>query len=72
MDSDTWFCGHVCMAARKMHIALRRTQNGLAWFDFMADRAIEVPSAGDEKSTLKAACEALVNYLNPPCQTQSQ
>jgi len=65
-DEQFWFCGHICMSAKRLGFRIERQGRGPYNYRFRDswDRPItEYVSAETEKETLKLACEKLVERL---------
>ena len=67
-ESDAWFCGHICMAARKLGIYLSEEKNGdkssFMFGDMNGGRFISGRQKETRQESLKDACNELVQYLN--------
>ena len=66
-DDEMEFCGHICMAARRLGFGLTKQGNGpyvYGFLDRMARQVVGGESLETEKAALKSACEKLVDYLS--------
>lgn len=61
--TDLEYCGHVCMAARRIGIVAREIHGNIEWLDRGSGFVLRCRDQGDRQKTLRAACEELSKYL---------
>lgn len=71
LSEDAVYCGHVCMAARRLGFKIAYQQNGdihsYVWIDLMNNMSqMPCPAGSTKEESLVNACKSLTNYIS--CQ----
>lgn len=66
MDEETFKCGHVCLAAKRLGFSIKWTMGRFVWIDHITGKIIPGPQNDNKKKALSLACDVLTNELS--CQ----
>ncbi len=64
MTQQVEFCGHTCMAARKLGFGLRANGKSFEFIDPLIGKIIRGEENPDQFTALENACKEFIDHLN--------